>query len=429
MRPLRLTPTGFRLQFEPFNQPFGFKGSSFHEKWNAVVRLVDEEQNSGYGLGGLAVLWSDARVFSEHTETGGNVLMLALLERALQCVRGRDFRDPIVMQNEIFQEVYAYGKRVTENESLSPTFVLNALVALDNAAWVLYARGNRVARFDDLIPPAVRPALNERQTRLALVPLITYDQSDAQVRSVLDDGAGLIKVKIGQSGSESDMLTKDMERLSEVHRIASVYETPMTQSGRVLYYLDANGRYQSRESILRLLDHAERIGALGRIALLEEPFDEGRNVDVGDLPVRVAADESLHSVEDVRRRCEQGYRAIAIKPAGKTLSMAFQMAQAADTMQVPCYVADNACVPVLVDWNKCFASRLSAFPGMTCGILESNGPQMYDAWNHLLDAHHCSGAPWLKPTAGQFRLDESFYQSDGGIFLDPLPYAQLFDTT
>ncbi|MDP7237966.1 MAG: hypothetical protein QGI34_14680, partial [Candidatus Latescibacteria bacterium] len=62
------------IQREPFAQPFAFKGSAFHEKWNMVVRLRDEADHEVIGIGGLAVLWSDAAVFEAHTEVGGNLL-------------------------------------------------------------------------------------------------------------------------------------------------------------------------------------------------------------------------------------------------------------------------------------------------------------------------------------------------------------------
>ena len=48
----------FELQREPFAQPFAFKGASFREKWNLVVRLRSEGGPWVYGMGGLAVLWS-----------------------------------------------------------------------------------------------------------------------------------------------------------------------------------------------------------------------------------------------------------------------------------------------------------------------------------------------------------------------------------
>ena len=56
------------------------------------------------------------------------------------------------------------------------------------------------------------------------------------------------------------MLVADIEWLGRLHEMVKDRETPMTESGRVLYYLDANGRYEERESLLQLLGYAEKVG-------------------------------------------------------------------------------------------------------------------------------------------------------------------------
>ena len=414
------------LQRQPFARPFGFKGSCFHEKWNAVVRLTDETGVRSIGVGGLATLWADAAVFMAHTESGGNFIMLAMLEDALQQVRGRSFPTPLDMLDAVLPEVHEYGKAVTGNPDLRPTFTLNSLVALDNAAWVLHARSAGLDSFDDLIPSESASALSERSDSVAIVPAIAYKLSEGGIRDLLEQGCFFLKVKIGQAGDEQEMLRKDVRRLTEVHQIARDYETPMTENGRILYYLDANGRYREKDSMMRLLDHADSLGILDQVALIEEPFAEELDHDVHDVPARLAADESLHSVADVSARLDQGYSAIAFKPAGKTLSMAFRMVAAAHDRQAICYVADNACVPTLVDWNKNFAARLAPFPGLDANIMESNGPTTYPDWDALLARHPCAGAPWLKPVRGAFQLDDDFYARSGGVFLDPAPFAGLF---
>jgi len=414
------------IQREPFARPFGFKGSCFHEKWNAVVRLRDDGGTEAYGLGGLAVLWSDAAVFAAHTETGGNLLMLSVLERTLQEAKGIDFEAPPELLKRILPAVHDYAKTVTGREDLRPTFTLNALVGLDNAAWVLWARRKGVSTFDEMIPQEHRQALIHRQNRVAIVPLVSYTLPLDDVKKILEEGAFFLKIKIGQPGTEEEMLRKDMARLDEIHGLARQYETPATESGKILYYLDANGRYTRKESLLRLLGHAEEIGMARQIAIVEEPFAEELTFDVSDIPARLAADESLHSVEDVRNRAEQGYGAVAIKPAGKTLSVAFEMASGAHALEAPCYVADNGCVPALVDWNKNFAARLPAFPGLSCSILESNGPTTYATWDRMLSELPYAGAPWLTPRRGAFELDETFYARSGGILLDPGAYVGLF---
>jgi L-alanine-DL-glutamate epimerase-like enolase superfamily enzyme len=246
------------------------------------------------------------------------------------------------------------------------------------------------------------------------------------IATVLDDGAAVLKIKIGQPGTESEMLSKDIDTLSRIHGIVDNRETPLTDSRRVLYYLDANGRYTQKDSIARLLDHAGKIGMLERVIILEEPFDEALEIDVSDLPARCAADESLHSVANVTGRIAQGYTAVALKPAGKTLSLTLQKVQVAAEAGVPCFVADNACVPVLVEWNKNVIARLPAFPGVKGGLLESNGPETYATWPQLLDAYPLPNASWLRPQSGAFELDDEYYAQSGGIFLKPAAYSDLF---
>ena len=123
--------------------------------------------------------------------------------------------------------------------------------------------------------------------------------------------------------------------------------------------------------------------ALGQIALVEEPFPEEFEIDVGDLPVRVAADESAHTDADAARRIDLGYRAIALKPIAKTFSMSLKIAKLAHERGVPCFCADLTVNPVLVEWNKAVAARLAPFPGLGLGLLETNGHQNYRNWEAM----------------------------------------------
>ena len=93
------------IQREPFARPFGFKGSAFHEKWNAVVRLRAADGVEAFGVGGFAPLWSDPDVFKAHTETGGNVLMLAILERGIRLARECDTGHPMDILDAILPDV------------------------------------------------------------------------------------------------------------------------------------------------------------------------------------------------------------------------------------------------------------------------------------------------------------------------------------
>lgn len=425
---MRIARADLEMQRQPFARPFAFKGAAFHEKWNLIVRLTEEDGTEAVGVGGTAVLWSDPDVFSNQTEVGGNLLMAALLEFALQQAVGREFPDPPAMLSELVPQVHDYGKTVTRNRGLRLTFSLIALVALDNAAWMLHAKCNGITTFDHLIPVAYRPFLADRQSHLGLAPAAGYGMPIEDLRAILDTGVYILKIKIGQPGAEADMVRKDIEWLDRIHRVASRYSTPMTDSGKILYYLDANARYAKKESMARLLDHALKTGMREHIVLIEEPFRNPDEFDVDELPARFAADESVQTVEDVGTRAGQGYGAVAIKPAGKTLSLAFRMVRAAAEARVPCFVADNGCIPLLVEWNKNVAARLPAFPGIRGGLIESNGPENYGNWADLIAAYPMPDAPWLTPGSGAFVLDEDYYRESGGIFLDPVPYSAMFRT-
>lgn len=167
---------------------------------------------------------------------------------------------------------------------------------------------------------------------------------------------------------------------------------------------------------MRLIGAIEKMGALDRIVLLEEPFAEECEIDVSDIPVRVAADESAHSDEDSLRRIQMGYTAIALKPIAKTMSMSLRIAKLASEHHVPCFCADLTVNPVLVDWNKNVAARLAPLPGVKIGVMESNGAQNYRNWEAMKSYHPCAGASWIDPAGGIFRLRDDFYTHSGGIF-------------
>jgi len=154
-----------------------------------------------------------------------------------------------------------------------------------------------------------------------------------------------------------------------------------------------------------------------QIIIVEEPFPEHLHVSVDGIGVTVAADEGLHDPADVALRAELGYRCLALKPQGKTLSVAIRMASEAQRLGLACFVADSACVPALLDWNKAFAARLADFPGVGCGLIESNGQQNFQRWGELMAAHPCTGAPWLTVNQGAFELNEDFYSRNGGLIV------------
>ena len=179
---------------EPLIRPFGFKGGYVCDLWQSVAWLRSAVGNEGLGLCTQNVLWSDEAVFAANSESGGNALMYAVSERALQMIRGEQFETPIDLQEDILEELYRYAQNITGHPDLRTTFVLNALVGVDNAAWMLYARETRRSRFDELIPESLRPALSHRNDRVASIPLMAYQIPVSEIVEAVDEGYFFMKI-------------------------------------------------------------------------------------------------------------------------------------------------------------------------------------------------------------------------------------------
>ncbi len=411
-----------------FLKPFGFKGGYITEQWEVCSKLQTDTQ-SACGLGTQSVLWSDSSVFFSNSQAGGNALMLSLTQYALSLFKERTFDTPMSLLDEIFPLVFDYGKKITGNKDLKKTFVLNALVSIDNAAWLLYCRHNNLQTFDEMIPKGSRAALSYRHKKVAAVPAISYKDQQQEIKELIDGGFFFPKIKIGNlsagSGNKKKgreaveaMLTWDKARLSEIHAFFKNRTTEHTDDGKIPYYLDINGCYDSKETLERLLEHCDSIGMLEQILLIEEPWPESMKIEVNDLPVKIAADESAHSLQEVKERIDLGYKAIALKPVAKTMSETFKIAAYAHQKSVPCFCADLTVPPLLVEWNKNIATRLHPLKGLRVGLLETNGHQNYTDWEKMRENLSFSSKPWSKINRGLFLLDEDYYACSGGIFLE-----------
>lgn len=422
-RRIEVGKTWLNFEREALVRPSGFAGGYMTEFWQTVVRMQSSSGAYGIGLGTQNVLWCDHDVLQRFAESGANGLMHAVTDRALQMVRGQSFEHPITLLAEIVDELFEYAKRITGMPGLNRTFVLNALVPFDNAAWVLYARENGIAHFDELVPERYRIGLSHRHEAIASLPSVTYGLPLGDVEQAAREGSFVIKLKLGHPGSQSEMLARDMERLSDVHRLVGGMTTPHTPDGRLRYDLDPNSRYERKESLLRLLEHARAIGAFDQIVVVEEPFPYENEEDVSDIPVPIAADESATTEGDAIRRFDLGYRGMALKAIAKTLSETIAMAQLCHERGIACMAADLTVNPVLVDWNKNIAARLAPFPGMQVGMMETNGHQQYRDWARMESYHPCAGAAWRRVRGGVFELGADFYERSGCI-LEPSPHYE-----
>lgn len=396
--------------------------------WQVIAHIETDDGISGLGLGTQNVLWSDSRVFASTSESGGNSMMFAITAYALQLIKNRSFSDPISLQEDIFDEVYAYAKTITGRPNLSKTFVLNALVPVDNAAWMVHAHKKTSTDFDKIIPLEYRRSLSYKHDKVASIPIASYGMSLDEVQKLIDDdGYFILKFKLGSPGTQQEMLEQDKARIEDIHQLIGNTKTTHTEDGKIPYYFDANGRYESKDALVELLDHANKIGAFDQIKVLEEPFPEDNKSGVSDLGVTVAADESAHTPENVEERIQMGYSAIALKPAAKTLSMTLKMADAAYKRSIPCFCADLTVNPILVEWNKNVAARLAPLPGFDMGLLETNGHQNYRLWEQMRGYHPQPDASWAKSDAGVFNLNKDFYEQSGGIFEPSKHYRSVLE--
>ena len=423
---IRIRSVALDFEREPLIRPTGFKGGFLTELWQSIARLDGDSGQSHIGLGTQSVLWCDPAVLTKHSESAGNSLMLSVTDHALQMLVGESFTDPVELLDRILPEVHAFAVRVTGLPKLRRTFALNALVPVDNAAWLLYAAENGIRSFDEMIPAPYRAGLSYRNTGIASLPSVTYGLPIEEVAQAARDGYFVIKLKLGSPASTpAEMLEKDIARLTAVHRALTGFTTVHTKDGKLRYDLDPNQRYQKKEQLLRLLDAAKRIGALDQVALVEEPFADENDEHMGDVGVPVVADESATRVSDAQRRADQGYAGFALKGIAKTLSETIKIAKLAHERKLLCMAADLTVNPVLVDWNKNVAARLAPFPGFTVGMIETNGHQQYRRWAEMTSWHPCADASWQRVERGVFVLDDDYWKRSGCIFEEPAHYRAL----
>ncbi|MGH8018273.1 MAG: hypothetical protein ACREIA_08280 [Opitutaceae bacterium] len=412
---LRISDYKFDFVREPFRKPLGFKGSQFTEKWVAEVTLGGSNGAQATAYGGFSVLWADDRVFRNRSESGANAVMASVAEYGLQCARRVQFATPLQLQDRILTDVHNYACEITRLPDLNPAFTLNALVALDHAAWLLFAQAHKLRRFDDFVSAGFSSSLPERHPVLGCIPLVSYKTGAEEIQRLAQDGHFLLKISMGSPGGPDEMLHADKRRLAEIHDLVGRIETPHTAKGKILYYLDANGRYKGRDQIRELLKFVDQEAFLDRLALFEEPFGEFRKESVADFPVTFVGDESIRSVKDLAGMMAAGFRAVAIKPAGKGLSASLRMTREALRLGLTPLVSDSSCTPLMLDWNKNMAARLPTLPGMSMGLLEMNGQLNFAHWDEMLARHPCGDKAWARPQGGLFHLDRDFFTGGGGV--------------
>lgn len=408
---------------EKLRFPFGFKGAYLSELWQIVVLLENDREKKGLGLATQSVLYGDAEIFASTSESNGNANMFVLTNKALKWIEGRSLDSPIKLFDEMLPWLIEEGKKLTGYPNLNINFVYNALVSIDNAMWMLYAEENGISTFTELIPSTYRQAFSHKNDRIAVMFQISYDMPLADIKKAAEEGYFVFKIKTGSPGEQEKMLQQDKARLKEIHDILN--EERNKRINRIYYTMDANGRYEKKETLRKYLDYAKEIGAFEHILLYEEPFGESDNEDVSDLGVIIGADESIHSEEDARRKITLGYKAFILKGIAKTLSQTVKIAKIAHENDIPCLCADLTVNPILMEWNKNVAATLAPFPTIGMGLMETNGDMNYVNWENMKKRHPLADAKWTRVVNGIFTLDQNFYDTAGGIFSISTYYQQM----
>jgi len=425
---MKIKKVNLNFEIEPLKTPLGFKGGYMGSIWQSIVCL-ESESNFGVGLGTQSILWSDADVFTSHSEAGGNSAMFSVTEFASRLLLGREVSNPVKAQEDIIEEVHSFARKITGKDDLRKTFTLNAMVALDNALWTLYAKENDIRDFYRMVPEDYRNPLSYNHPEIACIPLVSYGVTLEDTAKSVNEGFFTLKIKIGsdpeKDGDRDKMLAWDMERIKNIHARFSSLRTEYTENGKIPYYFDANGRYDNKERLWKLVDFMDKIGALEQVIIIEEPFPEELEVDVSDFPVRIIADESAHTEQDTLKRFKMGYKGVALKPIAKTLSMTLKILKEAEKNGMEYFCADLTVIPPLVEWNKNLACRLKPYEGLKIPALESNGHQHYRNWEKLISHHPYPEAAWTRPVNGIFKLNRDFYDKSGGIFEVSPHYKEL----
>ncbi|MBO9620506.1 MAG: L-alanine-DL-glutamate epimerase [Niabella sp.] len=411
---------------QPLVRPFGFKGGYLTELWQAVSLMKTAGGAPKISLATQSVLYGDPDIFAAHSESAGNALMYALSEKALQQAKATPFSTPVELLETILPEVERYAGALAGSGKVNPNFIYNALVSVDNAAWLLYASENKLESFDAMLPSVYRKALATHNARVAVMYQIPYRMPVNDILKAAAEGYFVFKIKTGMPGSQEQMLQADIERLTMIHNALKDLRTTQTNDGKLIYTLDANQRYQKKETVVKYLDHARKIGAFDQIKLFEEPFPESNNDDVRDLGIVIGADESVHTEADAVKRIAQGYRTMVLKGIAKTLSLSMKIAKVADDNKVACICADLTVNPLLLDWHKNLAARLHPFPGVGMPMIETNGDMNYKNWSAMKTWHPVQNASWQQVRQGVFELNDDFYERSGGIFMDIPHYENMF---
>ena len=358
-------------------RPYRFKGRQLDELQEMRIQLrasgADGRDYRAQGQSVQSVLWAAPQLFERVDVESGNDEMFALTQRALTLIEGRSMGDPAALTLELIERL---SPGLEE-----PNLLLNALVGLDFALWDLAMQRAAAQSLGELAPSLA----GEYVGRAVGIPVIDHGSTDEEMAKLHQSDLPLLKLKLGGTGQTGAALVAADRALVERCIAQRDGDGPR-------YLLDLNGRYGGLAELRELIAGFP----LDALVALEEPFAEGREEALEDLPVAVFADEAVHRPEDIDRLARLGYRGLALKPVAKTLSLSLVLLERALAHGWQVYCADLTVSPHLGPWQRAFASRLPLLPGLSRAIYEANGPQFYADWDGMARSAAELVPDWLR---------------------------------
>ncbi len=249
---------------------------------------------------------------------------------------------------------------------------------------------------------------------------MAYAVRSTRSRAPVDQGYFFMKIKIGQPGTQAEMLEKDMARLSAIHAAIGDARTPYSSTGKLPYYFDANGRYESKDALLRLLDHAKKIGAFDQIALIEEPFPRSWRSTSATSPRASPRRERAHRtrMRSANRDGLQGDRAETDRE--DLQHVAEDRAARARARRAVFLRRSHGESPAgRVEQERRRAAR--AFPGWARAARDQRPPELPRL--ETMRSYHPARSAVGEDDARRVRAGRDYYARSGGVF-DRLPHYE-----
>lgn len=249
----------------PFKTSFG----SVQHKQFFIIEAIDTEGNRGYGE---SVAFTTPWYTEETTKTTEHIIV--------------DFLIPLLKQNKLHhpEEVLEIFSSIRRNNM--------AKAAVEGAIWDLYAKQNNIS-----LASALGGERDSIDVGISIGMQQTTDELAIRIEEALEQGFKRFKVKIGPGN--------DLELLESIRR----------KFPNIPLMADANSAYTLED-----IDHLKQLDQFD-LMMIEQPLAHDDIVDHAKLQEKIETpiclDESIHSLEDVKRAVSLGSCQVINVKAGR----------------------------------------------------------------------------------------------------------------